>query len=515
MVNLKKLTGVADVKDLSDRKTGLRLVIDCKTGFNPHAVLDELYRLTPLQENFSINNVALVDGAPQTLGLRDLCQLFLAHRLSVVKRRCEFRLRKAQARVHILEGLIKALAAIDEVVAVIKKSKDTAEARLRLQKVFVLGVIQSDAILEMALRRLTSLEVTKLKDEMRELNKDIAYLSKLIASEKALKVLVGEELDKTSTAFSTARRTKLLNAIPASATVAANLEVLDEPCVVVLSSSGLLGRFEASSFTGRPSKHDVLVSQVITTNRAQIGLVTAQGSLLRMSVLEIPVANASSRGLKVSDVFGIASGDSAVGLVDARPGATVSMVTLQGLVKRVETSEFPTRIDARPIIGLKPDDRVVFAVSLPSPLADVADMFLVTSDAQLLRFPAKMVATKGLPAGGMAGIRLAAKAFVASAGLVDAASSAVVVTVSDSGALKVSLASEYPAKGRGTGGVRCQTFRKNESHLTAAAVGFPVPVALSSSGTPVTFKDDRTRRDGPGVAQSTGIAGFGFLRSID
>jgi DNA gyrase subunit A len=513
LVNAKKLPGVADVKDFTDRKTGLRLVVECKTGFNPHAVLDELYRLTPLQENFSINNVALVDGEPRTLGLLDLCRLFLEHRVTVTRRRCEFRRRKAEARAHILDGLILALASIDEVVALIKSSKDSATAREKLIKRFTLSQVQADAILEMTLRRLTSLEVNKLKDELKELKREIAELKRLLGSEKALKTLVGEELDRTAAAFATPRRSKLLDAIPASAVEAASLEVPDDPCLVALSLSGVVGRFPAESFKGRPSKHDVLVDQVLSTNRSVVGVVTSAGRLVRVSVLELPTASNTSRGLKASEVFGLDGGESPVALVDARPGNVVTLVTAQGLVKRVRTDEFPQKLDTRPIVGLKPGDRVVFAVCLPAVQADRSDVYVVASNAQLLRFEAASVDPKGLPAGAMKGMKLTEGAEVVAAGVVPADADAVVVSVSDSGALKVSAAADFPQKGKGGGGVRCQTFRKNESRLTAAAVAVS-PVGVNASGAVVDFPLERVRRDGPGAVPESPVTGFGSLRRV-
>lgn len=512
LVNAKKLNGVADIKDYTDRKTGLRLVIECKTGFNPHAVLDELYRLTPLQETFSINNVALVAGEPHTLGLLALCRHFLNHRMVVTRRRCEYRLSKAQARAHILDGLITALAAIDEVVALIRSSKDSATARDKLIKTYTLSTIQADAILEMTLRRLTSLEVNKLRDELRELKKIISELTKLLASEKLLKALIGEELEKSSQAYATPRRSKLLDALPASALESATLEIPDDLCVVALAHTGVVGRFEASAFKGRPSKHDVIVSQVSTSNRAIVGAVTNHGRLLRVSVLELPAASQTARGLKATDVFGLDAGEIVIGLIDARLGNVVTIATAQGLVKRVATSDFPQRLETRPIVGLKTGDHVVFASSQLAAEAEVSDLILVSSDAQLLRFPANVVATKGLPAGGMAGMRLAEQATVITAALLVPGADAVVATVSDAGALKVSAATDYPQKGRGTGGVRCQTFRKNEATLVAAAVADPAPIAVSSNGTIIDYAVERTRRDGPGAPLETGVAGFGSLR---
>lgn len=512
LVNAKKLPGVSDVKDYTDRKTGLRLVIECKTGFNPHAVLDELYRLTPLQESFSINNVALVAGEPRTLGLLELCRLFLEHRVGVTRRRCEFRLRKAENRAHILEGLILALASIDEVVALIKSSKDAATARDKLIKAFKLTPVQADAILEMTLRRLTSLEVTKLKDELKELKKEIAELKRILGSDKALRSLVGDELRKVSDAYATPRRSKLLAAVPASAVESAALEVPDDPCIVALSSTGVVGRFPCESFKGRATKHDVLVSQVVTTNRATVGLVTSTGRIARVSVLEMPAASNATRGLKAAEVFGLDSGESPVALVDVRPGSVVTLVTAQARLKRTETSTFPQKLDTRPVIGLKPGDSVIFAVSQPVEVSDSCDIVVVSDAAQLLRSSATEVPTQVMAAAGVTGMKLSEGARVIAAGVFVPGSDPSVVTVSDANALKVSAVSEYPQKGRTAGGVRCQTFRKNESRLVAASIGDPV--AVSPSGTQVDFEKTRVRRDASGSVLDEPVAGFGFLRSV-
>jgi DNA gyrase subunit A len=190
----------------------------------------------------------------------------------------------------------------------------------------------------------------------------------------------------------------------------------------------------------------------------------------------------------------------------------ITLCTAQGLVKRVSTEDFPQRLDARPIIGLKPGDRLVFAASHETAIADPSDVVMITSDAQLLRFAALSVTPKGLAAGGMAGIRLSEGTRVLAAAVLSPGRDAVIVTVSNTGSLKVSTATDYPQKGRGTGGVRCQTFRKNESELVAAMLDDPAPVAIAASGAVIDYPTERTRRDGSGTPLETGIAGFGALR---
>ena len=185
-----KLTGVMDFKNLSDRESGLKIQITVKPGHNPQAVLAELYKLTPLEETFSINNVVLVDGEPKTLGIYDLCDHYIKHRLQVVVRRTNYRLTQAKARLNIVKGLLIALDSIDEVVSIIRKSEDTAEARSALMKKFKLTQIQTDHILDMPLKRLTALEKRKLEEEQAELKKAIAGFNALLKSDTRQKTLV-------------------------------------------------------------------------------------------------------------------------------------------------------------------------------------------------------------------------------------------------------------------------------------------------------------------------------------
>lgn len=505
LVSAKKLVGISDVKDFSDRKTGLRLVIEVKSGFDAHALLDQLYKLTPLEESFGINNVALVEGQPRTLTLRELCVHFIEHRRTVVRRRTQFRLNKAEARAHIVEGLVLALANIDEVVATIRSSKDSASARAKLVKTFALSQVQAEAILEMTLRRLTSLEVSRLKQELKELQAAIKEFKAILASPKRLTEVVSGELAAVGEALGSPRRSVLLAAVPVSSRESASLEVPDDPCVVVLSAQGLVGRLPATAHAGRVTKADVLTAQVPLTTRAEVAAVTSSGRLVRVPAVELPQMSAQARGALASDAFDLEAGESVAGLVDARPDSVVCLVTRRGLVKRVRTSDFPKSSATRPIVSLNPDDAVVMACSLPAATADAADFVLVASHGQLLRFNAALVSPKGLAAGAMSGMKLPADAEVVHASVLDPTVEAFVVTVSDGNAVKRTLLSEYPAKGRGTGGVRAMSFRRSESRVERALVA-PGPVyAVSPSGSATAVSGDLARRDAPGVAAESPV----------
>jgi DNA gyrase subunit A len=549
LVQAKKLNGIADLKDLTDRQRGLHLVIEIRSGFNPDAVLAELYRLTPMEETFGINNVALVDGQPRVLGLRELLDIYVQHRLEVTRRRTDFRRRKRLERLHLVDGLLIALLNIDEVIAVIRSSDDAAAAKSRLMDIFDLSDIQAQYILDTPLRRLTRYDKLDLEQEQETLRAEIAGLTSILESDAVLRELVSNELAEVARKFGDARRTVLLEGGALGAAAAAvPLEVTDDPCVVLMSATGLLARafYGGSSSSERAvvpprgelsrSASDVIVAAVRATVRGTIGAVTSAGRLVKLNVLELPGlppgegAVSLAGGTPVSEFFSLERGETVVGLcaVDV-PGAGVALGTAEGVVKRV-LPDYPQNRDEFELIALKEGDRVVGAAQL---LAESDELVFITSDAQLLRFAASLVRPQGRAAGGMAGIRLAAGASAVWFGSVDADaaagspsgepgsySPAVVVTVAGSaGALpgaaadsvKVTPMHEYPAKGRATGGVRCHRFLKGEDTLVMAWAGAAPAVGASDSGAPVDLPDPVGRRDGSGVGLSGPLAVLGAM----
>src|SRR5580693_6496237 len=212
LVQNKKITGISDLKDLTDRNRGLNLVIEIRPGFNPEAVLAELYRLTPMEETFGINNVALVDGQPRTLGLKELLSIYIEHRVDVTRRRSEFRRKKREDRLHLVDGILIALLNIDEVIQVIRTSDDSAEAKRRLCQVFDLSEIQAQYILDTPLRRLTRFDKLELEREQETLRAEIAALTEILDNEDVLRNLVSGEMADIAKKFGTPRRTALMEA---------------------------------------------------------------------------------------------------------------------------------------------------------------------------------------------------------------------------------------------------------------------------------------------------------------
>ena len=516
LVGAKKLQGIADVKDLTDRAHGLRLVIEIKNGFVPEAVLEQLYKLTPMEESFGINNVALVDGQPLTLGLKELLEVYLDHRFNVVRRRSEFRRTKRRDRLHLVEGLLTALIDIDEVIRIIRSSDNSGQAKQSLMERFSLSDIQTQYILDTPLRRLTRFDRIELESEMERLRAEIAELTRILESDTELRKLVSTELAAVAKKFGTDRRTVLLESAGAPAATVP-LQVADDPCRVLLSSTGLLARtangepFPEDS-EARRTKHDVIVSAVPATARGELGAVTSAGRLLRINVVDLPqlpetaAAPNLSGGAPISEFVSLDEGETVICLTtldESSPGLAIG--TEQGVVKRV-VPDYPTNKEELEVITLKDGDRIVGAVELRT---GEEDLVFIADDAQLLRYQASQVRPQGRAAGGMAGIKLTEGAKVISFTAVDPAVDAVVFTVAGSrGTLddsvqttaKLTPFDQYPRKGRATGGVRCQRFLKGEDCLSLAWAG-PVPAkAAQRDGTPAELPEMDPRRDGSGVS---------------
>ena len=525
LVQTKKLQGISDVKDLTDRTKGLRLVIEVKNGFHPEAILEQLFKSTPMEESFGINAVALVDGQPRTLGLKEMLTVFLDHRFDVVRRRSTFRRGKAADRLHLVEGLLTAILDIDEVIQLIRGSDNAEQARARLIDVFDLTEIQATYILDMPLRRLTKFSKLELDKEADELRATIAALDEILGDDAKLRQVVSDELAEVAKTFGTPRRTVLLESSGQTAKATTTpLEVADDPCYVFLSSGGLLARTTSldapgswgADAGGERTRHDVIVSAVATTARGEVGVVTSAGRVVKLGVLDLPTLPSTANhphlqgGAPVGEFLTL-DGEPVLALVGFDPDSPgLALGTRQGVVKRVNP-EYLSHRDEWDVISLKDDDQVVGAVALRT---GEESLCFVTSDAQLLHFPASGVRPQGRSGGGIAGVKLAAGAHVVSFTAVGEAES-VLVSISgagsalpgtEAGAVKVTPFTEYPAKGRATGGVRCHRFLKGEDELVFAWVGAAPAMAAADSGAPVDLPEPVNRRDGSGTPASQPVA---------
>lgn len=364
-VKNRKLDGISGAIDLTDRHNGTRLVIEIKTGFDPNAVLAQLFKHTPLQDNFTINNVALVNGRPHTMGLKEMLQVWVDHRRVVIRRRSEFRRKKALERLNLVEGLLLAMVDIDEVIQVIRSSDDAEAAKTKLIAVFDLDEIQAQYILDLRLRRLTKMSRIELEAERDDLKRRIEELERILASDEALDGVVIDEMDDAVAKYGTPRRTVLLDedeegnltpvvahgddgvsanamaAARAAATVssaaadvaaaakaakkagdenatASALQIDDEPCAVMLSATGLIARtsedaverWENRSASGGRAKDDQIVSMFRTSTRSSYGLVTSAGRLVLAHVVELPKVSADgplsvTGGVKAEELLGM------------------------------------------------------------------------------------------------------------------------------------------------------------------------------------------------------------------
>lgn len=540
-VNNKKISGISDVVDLTDRHNGLKLVIELKNGFNPNAVLASLYKYTPMEDSFGINNVALVNGQPQTLGLRELLTVYVDHRLSVVRRRTAYRLAKREDRLHLVEGLLIAILDIDDVIAIIRSSEQTAEARERLMTVFDLSEAQANHILELRLRQLTKYSRLELEAEAEQLRKEIEELRAILGSDQLLRDLVSSELGEMAETFGTDRRTKLAKtaelkplqgtALPESvgtgkkATLA--MEVSDHPCWVLFSATGQIARTQnrdALDFGAARIKHDVLLSKVSTSARGEIGALTSTGRIIRVSVIDIPLLPAAhgfpqlAQGASVAEFLKLPKGETVIALVPLNE--VLALGTLQGVVKRV-TPDYPLNREEFEAITLKEGDRVLAAAVA----TDDDELVFMTRHAQLLHFPASSVRPQGRTGRGMAGIKLGADDEVIFFGVIPAGSSdAVVATIAAGSAtlpgtsgqsVKLTAFDEFPAKGRATAGVRAHRFVKGEDHLSLGYAGRGPARASSSAGVVRALPTEFGKRDGSGapLAQSINILG-GSLAAV-
>lgn len=512
-----RLKGISAVTNLTDREHDLRLVIEVKSGFNPEAVRASLFKHTPMEDSFGINAVALVNGQPRTLGLKEMLQVFLDHRMEIVLRRSQYRLRKRQERLHLVRGLLIAVLDIDDVIQIIRASEDSAQAKSRLMEAFDLDEVQAEHILSLQLRRLTKFSRLELEAERDRLTAEIAELESLIASQDKRKELVASELREVAQKRSDPRRTVLLEEEGAAQLTADKdtpLEIPDEPATVVLGAGGLVARFpghEALSTDEGREPWDTIISTALTTARGQVGAVTSHGTLYKLAALEVPalVRSAAAPSLRgtppISRLLPLEDGEEVVGLVPLdEDGPTWWAATCGGVIKRIRPQVLTTQ-DSYSIITLESGDQVVAAGSG----SDDGAFVLISSAAQLLRTPADKVRPQGRSGQGISGMKLSEGDQVIAAALVsaDGLESSLVVTVagiatSGSGSgqtsAKVTPLLQYPQKGRAGQGVRCQRFLKGESRLALAAITATPPRALAKDGSPVPVPEVTDKRDASG-----------------
>ena len=465
-----KLEGLADMRDESDRQNTVRLVIELQRGVDVTEVMKQLFKLTPLQSTFGIIMLALVDGQPRTLTLKQALRVYLEHRLEVIQRRSDFDLGRARERAHVLEGLIIALDNLDAVIQTIRKSRNSDTARKNLIKNFKVTEIQAQAILEMPLRRLASLEIRKIREEHKEKLQLIKSLEALLASPQKQRRSIADELNKIKDEYGDPRRTFIAGAEAAGA-APADILLPEEKTVVMLSVKGHLGRTSLDEPPRVTTTTKVPPRLLQHSTTAQVLYLFAEyGFCASLPVQQIPPVAAAALGTRFSDLSALNSRRKIASLVclplELAEGF-ICIVTAGGLVKRIHCSELPGAMSREFRVMKLPDgDRIVDALFSRGG----EDLLLTSARGYAIRFNEEDLRTTGLKSGGVRGMRLALKG-----DRVVAASLAVhdgyVWSVSADGIAKASRLEEYKAQGRGGSGVISMKRTESDPDLAAAIVG--------------------------------------------
>ena len=472
LVKERKIDGIVDLNDESDRH-GMRIVIDLRRGISPKVILNQLFAHTQLQTAFGVNNLALVRGLPKTLSLKEMLGYFIAHRKEVVTRRARFDLAKAEDRAHILQGLKIALDNIDEVIAIIKKSENTEAARLNLIARFAFSEKQAQAILDMRLQRLTSLEVQKIVDELNEVLALIEYLKDLLSSEQKILGVVKRETQEISDNFGDDRRTEIIE----EEAEEINIEDLisEEDMVVLISNRGYIKRIPVTAYRrqgrgGKGSssallKEDDFIEQFfIASTHDYVLFITNQGKSYWVKVHEIPESSRQAKGQSLKVLLSLGSEEEITAVVSLRNFTDekfVLMATRQGVVKKVAISEF-TNARTRGIVAIKLDQGDSLVTALLT--TGKEEVVLVTRKGNALRFSEQAVRAMGRSSHGVQGIRLSNKDELAGVAMVRDGEQ--MLLVSEFGYGKRTEYDNFSPHGRGTRGQICYKATEKTGEVT-------------------------------------------------
>lgn len=454
-----KLDAISDLRDESDRR-GMSIVIELRRGAQAKQVLNQLYKFTPLQSTFSVHLLALVDGEPRLLSLKRALQIYIEHRREIVTRRSKFELEKARARAHILDGLLIALANLDDVIRTIRESKDADVAKERLMARFKLSELQAQAILDMQLRRLAALERQKIEDEYKEVMARIGYLEDLLSHPKKILEVIREDINLLSAKYGDERRTHIV--LETHEELKEEDLVTDEPVLITFTDKGYIKRVAANLYRTQNRGGRGVSGQTMREEDEVILLLPARtlhtvlffsdkGKVYSEKVYQIPDANRTDRGIPIVNVLSMETGEritAAVSVPSFENGSYFTMATLGGRIKRVALSEFSS---VRPsgLIAMSLDDGDELGwVKLTTGKDDI---ILVTRQGQALRIDENDVRSMGRQGAGVSGIKLKNNDQVASMDIVEPNGKLLVVT--EFGYGKRTDLEAYPAKGRATGGV--------------------------------------------------------------
>ena len=501
LVNDKKLEGIADLRDESDRE-GIRVVVEVKRGELPEIVLNNLYKHTALQSSFGIIMIAIVDKQPKTLTLMEMMKYFISHRQDVIRRRTRFDLKKAEARGHILEGLMIALDHLDAIIKLIRASKSVDEARKGLVERFKLSPIQAQAILEMQLQRLTQLERQKVVNEYEEIKTLIAKLKKILASDKLVLEIIVEELKQIKADYGDERRTEIRDEVVSD--LRPEDLIKEEDVAVVYTSSGYIKRTSLTSyhFQSRGGKgrrgiemkaEDIVEHLFIGSTHSYLLVFTNLGRLYWLKALEVPDVGPAGRGKAIANLIEFAPGERVCTILDVKEFSEdqyIIMLTTNGLIKKTRLSEFKNvRKGGILAMTIQPKSEL-FTVQLTSGKQDV---IIGTKLGRALRFKESDVRSMGRQAAGVKAVRLKPKDAVIGM-ILPGAEDQFVFTASDRGYGKKTEISQYPRHRRGGQGVlNLKVSAKIGNALTLVGVSEEELLLITAEGKVIRIKTTQFR----------------------
>jgi DNA gyrase subunit A len=477
LVHEKKIPEITDVRDESDRR-GMRLVIELKRDAMPKVVLNKLHKHTPMQTTFGVNMVALVDNVPRTLSLREVIGHYVDHQREVIVRRTKYELRRSEERAHVLEGQLIALANLDEVIALIRRSRDSETARAGLVERFELSVIQAQAILQLTLSRLTALEADKIKQEHADLTERIKELREILGDEGRVLTLIKDELKEIAEAYGDERRTEITHA---EGEIDIEDLIADQQMVISITRSGYIKSLPLSTYrqqrrggvgvTGMDMKDDDYIEHLfVTSTHDYLLFFTNRGKVYRLKVYELPEASRTAKGRALVNLLPLRDGERVQSVLSTRDfteGKYLVFATRNGQIKKTAFLAYNTPIKADGIIAINiRDDDELIAVRRTSGNDDI---IMVSRSGQAARFSEDAARAMGRDTSGVRGMNVSQKGNAVLAMDV-ARDDQELLVVTQNGYGKRTSISDYPVKGRGTMGVKTITLTENKGQLAGALV---------------------------------------------
>jgi DNA gyrase subunit A len=478
LVNAKKIVGVSGGRNESNRK-GTRIVVELKRDAIPQVVLNNLYKFTQMQDSFGVNMLALVDGVPRTLPLRDVIHHYLNHQVEVLTRRTRFRLRKAEERMHILQGYLIALDHLDEVIALIRAAASADEARGQLMSRFALSEIQASAILDMQLRRLSALERNKIREEADDVAKTIEELKSILSTPTKLRRIIKDDLIAIKEKFANPRRTQII-----ADEGEINIEDLipDEDVVVTITRTGYIKRVKSDTYKtqgrggkgvigAKPKEGDIVQHMLTTSNHSFVMIFSNRGKVYRIKAHEIPEKERTSRGISIRNLLPFAPDEAVAALIDTRDFEThqyLVIATRKGIIKKTLFNAYnSSRKDGLIAINLQDDDSLVTVRAT----SGTDELIMVSRHGMAIVFEETDVRPMGRPAGGVIGMRLSPDDEVVSFDVVDPNGELLIIT--NTGYGKRTLLTNYPRQKRGGKGVKTAKLTGRRGKIMGAGVVRP------------------------------------------